>query len=252
MDKKYDIVRKEQIWGRSYVVTTGSEKYILPSVTTILKILTEPKYESIKQEFGEERWGRILDNASYRGTVMHSMLETFLIRYSEDQNIEEALTTAQITARNILENEPKREPQIKIGRDLFWNFYHAEFWKPIKRVLHNEVFLWTIFKGGWAGACDFIFEDWDGNHVVIDFKSSSSIKTVEDIESYFCQISSYMFMYAERYGVMPSRGEIWIANEQDDQIQKFIVTAEELKPHLKKFLSLLKQFQEKNNIETFS
>jgi hypothetical protein len=53
-------------------------------------------------------------------------------------------------------------------------------------------------------------------------------------------------MYAERYGVMPARGEIWIANEQNEEIQKFIVHSSDLKPHLRKFLSLLKEFQEKN------
>ena len=75
MAEVYNIVRKDQIWGRSYVVTGGRETYVLPSVTTILKILTEPKYEIIKKEFGEVKWEKLLDNASYRGTVMHSMLE---------------------------------------------------------------------------------------------------------------------------------------------------------------------------------
>lgn len=248
MQENYSIERKSQTWGRSYIVKKEGQEYVLPSVTTILKLLTESKYEEVRLEFGESKWQKILDNASYRGTVMHSMLEEFLINYSEDQDVERALRNAQITARDILENDPSKENLVKIGRDLFWNFYHEEFWKPIKRVLHNEVFLWTTFKGGWAGACDFIFEDWDGNHVVIDFKSSSQIKTEEDIESYFCQIASYMFMYAERYGVMPQRGEIWISNEQDDTIQKFVVYGDEMKQHLKKFLSLLKEFQEKNGL----
>lgn len=248
MQENYTIERKSQIWGRSYIVKGEGKEYILPSVTTVLKLLTEPKYEEIRVEFGEEKWQKILDNASYRGTVMHSMLEMFLLKYSEDQDVESALKKAQLTARDILESDPTKENLVKIGRNLFWNFYHEEFWAPIKRVLHNEVFLWTSFRGGWAGACDFIFEDWEGNHVVIDFKSSSQIKSEEDIESYFCQIASYMFMYAERYGVMPARGEIWISNEQDSTIQKFIVNGNEMKPHLKKFLSLLKEFQEKNGL----
>ena len=248
MEEKIEIVRQEQKWGRSYLVSIGDKQYTLPSVTNILKLLTGPKWEPIKQELGEAKWNTILDNASYRGTVMHSMMESFLIKYSESNNVEESLTAAQLIARSIQDDDPSRAPQVKIGRDLFWNFYHEEFWKPIKRVIHNEVFLWTLFKGGWAGACDFIFEDWNNDHVVIDFKSSSTIKTEEDIESYFCQIASYMFMYAERYGIMPARGEIWISNEQDDTIQKFVVQGNELKPHLQKFISLLKQFQENNKI----
>jgi hypothetical protein len=246
MEQNYEIVRKEQLWGRSYVVTNDGKEHILPSVTTVLKVLTEPKWEPIKQNFGDERWQRILDNAAYRGTVMHSMLENFLIEYSQSRDEEKALYKAQETAADILESDPKKEPQVRIGRNLFWNFYHEGFWKDIKKVLHNEVFLWTLFKGGWAGACDFIFQNWEDEHIVIDFKSSSGMKEEEDIESYFCQIASYMFMYAERYGVMPARGEIWIANEQNEEIQKFIVHSSDLKPHLRKFLSLLKEFQEKN------
>lgn len=248
MEQEYKIFRKPQPWGRSYVVSTNGEEYILPSVTTVLKLLTEPKYEKIKEEFGEERWNKILENASYRGTVMHSMLEEFLISYSDNQDVDKSLAKAQLTAKEILEKDPSKESLVKIGRNLFWNFYHGEFWKPIKRVLHNEVFLWTTFKGGWAGACDFIFEDHEGNHVVIDFKSSSTIKDLDDIESYLCQIASYMFMYAERYGVMPARGEIWISNEQDETIQKFVVEGSDLKIHLRKFLDLLKKFREKNGI----
>lgn len=248
MAEVYNIVRKDQIWGRSYVVTGGRETYVLPSVTTILKILTEPKYEIIKKEFGEVKWEKLLDNASYRGTVMHSMLESFLIEYSESGDEEKSLLKAQEKSQEILLEDPKRKPQITIGRNLFWNFYHEGFWKNIKKVLYNEVFLWTIFKGGWAGACDFIFQDFEDEHVVIDFKSSSAMKAEEDIESYFCQIASYMFMYAERYGIMPNRGEIWIANEQNDEIQKFVVYSNEIKPHLKKFLSLLSEFQNKNKL----
>jgi len=248
MEGEIQIVRKEQKWGRSYIVTNGEENYILPSVTTVLKLLTGPKWEPIRKEMGEVKWDTLLDNASYRGTVMHSMLEAFLIKYSEDYNEEEALLSAQLKAKSILDEDPSRAPQVKIGRDLFWNFYHEEFWKSIKRVVHNEIFLWTTFKGGWAGACDFIYEDWNEDHVVIDFKSSSTIKIEEDIESYFCQIAAYMFMYAERYGIMPARGEIWISNVEDDTIQKFIVNGNELKPHLRKFISLLQEFQEKNEI----
>lgn len=243
--QNYNIVRKQQDWGRSYVVSVNGKDYVLPSVTTILKLLTEPKYTAIKEEFGEERWSQILDNASYRGTVMHTMLEVFFIEYSKSGDADISLQTSLLEAKIILDKDPQREKQVKIGRNLFWNFYHAEFWKPVKRVVHNEVFLWTIFRGGWAGACDFIYEDWNGDHIVIDFKSSSDIKSEDEIESYFCQISAYMFMYAELYGIMPARGEIWISNEKDDGIQKFIVHSCDMKKHLKKFISLREEFQNK-------
>ena len=244
-----NIERKSYPWGRAYEVTRENHpKLVLPSVTTILKLITEPKFKPLREKFGEARWQKILDEASFRGTVMHSMLENFLLEYAESKSVEKSLQTAQDTAKSEESNSPDKLQLIKRGRDLFWNFYHEEFWGNIKQVLHNELFLWTDFRGGWAGATDFIYLDFNDLTVVIDFKSSSSPKDEEDILSYKCQISAYMFAYAERYGVIPDRGEIWIANEKDSKLQRFIVTKDEFKTYLRKFLELLLEFREINGI----
>lgn len=244
-----NIERKSYPWGRAYeVVRDHQTKLVLPSVTTILKLITEPKFKHLREKFGEQRWQQILDKASFRGTVMHSMLEHFLLEYADSRSVDKSLEVAQKIAKEEEENSPEKLDLIKKGRDLFWNFYHEEFWKDIKCVLHNELFLWTDFRGGWAGATDFIFEDFSGNHVIIDFKSASSPKDEDDILSYKCQISAYMFAYAERYGVIPDRGEIWISNEKGSEIQRFTVTKDEFKTYLRKFLELLSQFREIHGI----
>lgn len=239
-----EIVRESHQWGRAYTVTKqDGTKLIFPSVTTILKLITEPKFKPLREKFGEARWQKILDDASYRGTVMHNMLENFLLEFSVSRSIEKCLQIAQDTAKDMESIEPHNANLIKKGRDLFWNFYHESFWENIKEVLHNELFLWSDFKGGWAGATDFIFEDYLGNHVVIDFKSSSSPKDENDILSYKMQIAAYMFAYAERYGVIPNRGEIWIANEKKTDLQRFIVTKDEFKIYLKQFIELRSEFK---------
>ena len=243
------IEREAHPWGRGYRVQKESGSLLFPSVTTVLKLITEPKFKALREKLGEKKWQKILDDASYRGTVMHAMLEHFLLDYAKGLPIETCLTTAQDVARNIDLNEPQNTKLVKKGRDLFWNFYHEKFWEGIKRVLYNELFLWTDFKGGWAGATDFIFEDYSGEHVVIDFKSSTSMKDENDILSYKCQISAYMFAYAERYGVIPSRGEIWISNEENSDIQRFIVYRSEFKEYLREFLKLLKEFREINKLD---
>ena len=243
------IERKSYPWGRAYEVTRDDRpKLTLPSVTTVLKLVTEPKFKHLREKFGEARWQKILDDASYRGTVMHSMLENFLLEFSTSRSIEKCLQIAQDTAKDIEDKEPHNSGLIKKGRDLFWNFYHENFWENIKTVLHNELFLWSDFKGGWAGATDFIFEDYFENHVVIDFKSSSSPKDEDSVLSYKMQISAYMFAYAERSGVIPDRGEIWIANEKDSKLQRFIVTKDEFKIYLRQFLDLLAEFQKIHGI----
>ena len=244
-----EIVRESYPWGRAYVVTkSDGTKLVFPSVTTVLKLITEPKFRPLREKFGEARWQKILDDASFRGTVMHNMLEHFLLEYAESRSVEKSLVIAQDIAKGEEVSSPDKLLLIKRGRDLFWNFYHEEFWGDIKKVLHNELFLWTDFRGGWAGATDFIYLDLNDLTVVIDFKSSSSPKDEEDILSYKCQISAYMFAYAERYGIIPDRGEIWIANEKDSKLQRFIVTKDEFKIYLRKFLGLLGEFREINGI----
>ena len=50
-------------------------------------------------------------------------------------------------------------------------------------------------------------------------------------------------MAAEKYQEIPDRGEIWIANENTDEIQKFFVTKDEFKKYLRIFLDLLEKFK---------
>jgi len=248
LDNNYKVTREQSEYGRSYVVYKNGKDIHFPSVTTILKLLTEPKFEDIRKQFGEDKWKKILDDASYRGNIMHLMLEKFLIEFSEEKNIENSLLIAQKFAIDESVKKPGDVKLIKKGRDLFWNFYNESFWKDVKTVLHNELFLWTDFRGGWAGATDFVYGNFVDEHILIDFKSSISPKTEEEVESYYCQIAAYMFMYAERTGILPKRGEIWISNEKDNDIQRFILNDFDFKIHLRKFLNLLVEFQHKYNL----
>jgi hypothetical protein len=233
-------------WGRAYVVKFPEETYYLPSVTTVLKVLEPDKFTHLEEKFGKERWAQILKNAGDRGTIMHRMLEVFLLEYDFSKKVDLALEKAL----RVPEEEFSFISQevIKRGRNLFWNFYHDGFWKDIKKCVGNELFLWTLFKGGWAGTTDFIFETQSGVLVMQDFKSSTSIKDKDDILGYKCQISCYMYKYLDRFGVLPERGEILISNEEDEKLQRIVVEKHETPEYLKVFLDCLKKFQEKNGI----
>lgn len=233
-------------WGRAYVVKFPTETFYLPSVTTVLKLLEPGKFDHLEEKFGKEKWDKILKDAGDRGTIMHRMLEVFLLEYDASKNLERGVEKAlKVPEEEFSFIDPK---VIKKGRDLFWNFYHDGFWKDIKKCVGNEIFLWTLFKGGWAGTTDFIFETHSGSLVMQDFKSSTFIKDIDDILGYKCQISCYMYKYLDRFGTLPERGEILISNEKDEKIQRIIVKKNETPHYLKIFLECLKKFQEKNGI----
>ena len=237
-------------WGRAYVVEgAGEAPSILPSVTTILKLVKNEKYEKLREQFGEDRWNKILHDAAERGTVMHRMLELFLLEWAKEKDVDRSLKKAQIFAiEESRRDDGKYAKYVNKGRDLFWNFYHTNFWENIEEVVDNEAFLYTTFKGGWAGACDFVYRDKEYNLIVDDFKSSTSPKDEDDILSYKLQISAYMFMCAEKYGEVPKQGRITIANEQTSDIQTFIVHDYELKDYLGQFIDFAKKFREIHGI----
>jgi len=245
-----EITRKAYPWGRAYIVEGVSEApLILPSVTTVLKLLKNEKYEMLRKQFGDKRWDKILHDAAERGNVMHRMLELFLLEWAKEKNVDRSLKKAQIFAiEESRRDEGKFTKYVDKGRDLFWNFYHDNFWENILEVVDNEAFLYTTFKGGWAGACDFVYRDLEHNLIVEDFKSSTSPKDEEDILSYKLQIAAYMFMCAEKYNEVPKVGKIRIANEQTSDIQTFEVHDYELKDYLSQFIDLCEKFREINDI----
>jgi hypothetical protein len=115
-----NIERKSYPWGRAYeVVRDHQTKLVLPSVTTILKLITEPKFKHLREKFGEQRWQQILDKASFRGTVMHNMLEHFLLEYAISRSVDNSLEVAQKIAKEEEEKSPEKLDIIKKGRDLF-------------------------------------------------------------------------------------------------------------------------------------
>jgi len=244
-------IRREAFpWGRAYIIEGANEApLILPSVTTVLKLLKNEKYEKLREQFGDKKWDKILHDAAERGTVMHRMLELFLLEWAKEKDVERSLKKAQIFAiEESRRDEGIYAKYVNKGRDLFWNFYHDKFWENILEVVDNEAFLYTTFKGGWAGACDFVFRDLEYNLIVDDFKSSTSPKDEEDILSYKLQISAYMFMCAEKYKEVPKVGRIRIANEQTSTIQTFEVHDYELKDYLNQFIDLAKKFREIHSI----
>ena len=239
------IERHEFDWARLYKIVKNGKTYWAPSVTTCLSVIPNEDIEKWRDAVGHDNANLISYNGTSRGSVMHKYLENFIIKFSETRNHEEALLFSQIETKNSDELKGFTDKHFKIGRGLFYNFYSSQFYSRIKTVIGNEIYLYSVANYPYAGTCDYIFMDWDNNLIIVDFKSAKKPKDSEHISGYKKQISAYMNAYHELYGVKPKSGEVWMSNEQDHEIQKFIISWDESLEHYTQFNELAKIWNEK-------
>lgn len=181
---KFNLSVEEGKGGRRYITPEGN-KY--PSITTVLSIRSKDSIQEWKNRVGEEESNRVSKRASTRGTKIHSMIEDYLNNIPLDLN--------------------KEMPIYRFN----FNSIKPELDK-IQCVYHQEVALYSdIFKI--AGRVDCIGV-YDGVLSVIDFKTSSKMKTSDMIENYFIQASFYAAAYYEMTGLAIKQIVILIATDE--------------------------------------
>jgi genome maintenance exonuclease 1 len=158
--------------GRVYVTPSG-KKY--PSITTVLGHFGKHKLMEWRKAVGEEEANRIGRLASDRGTKLHTICEKYI---DNEEDIFGAKTMPNVKA---MFNSIKPILDTRIGK-----------------VVLQEVPLYSDHLRI-AGRVDLIAE-FDGVLSIIDFKTSSRVKTEDDIKDYFEQESAYAIMFEERTG----------------------------------------------------
>jgi hypothetical protein len=228
---------------RYYVIENGVKTFYLPSVTTIIGTFSDKTYlDEWRKNIGEENADRISTFAANRGTCMHTFNEIYLNKINLTPDTRLVGTLKEAFQKN--QEDGFTNSEQKVGRNLFYNFYHAKFFKDITKVVMQEDLLYGFWNGGYAGRVDLIAELGD-KLVIIDFKSSKKPKSEEDIEGYKLQISAYWAAYTSKYGITPDHCEIWISNEFDDIPQRIVLDKKSLLIHFKKFISYVKMYHEK-------
>lgn len=177
----------ETIDGKRHYVTPTGDK--LPSITTVLSVLSRDSIMAWRKRVGEETANKISTKAARRGTNVHSMCEDYL---NNDLDI-----------KKYLPNDRETFNSLKPVLD-----------KHINNIYAQEVALWSEYLGV-AGRVDCIAE-WDGKIAVIDFKTSRKLKKKEYISSYFQQASAYAVMWEERTGIPINKIVIVIAVDGED------------------------------------
>jgi genome maintenance exonuclease 1 len=156
---------------RYYTLEDGTK---LPSVTTVIGAQKKQAIMEWRKRVGAEEANRIARQASSRGTNVHTICE------------------------NYLNNKP--DYMKKIMPDALEFFLSIKpYLNKINNIHYQEAALWSK-RLGLAGRVDCIAE-YEGELSVIDFKTSSRVKSRESILDYFWQTCAYALMYEELIGV---------------------------------------------------
>ena len=206
-------------------IVNGSRHYNLggsnlPSVTSILKATQSAEdkaaIEAWKERVGHKEAEKIKNEASNRGSSMHSYIEQFLLgKFNLDLLDEE--NKSKKMALEIIDNGLKNKL--------------TEIWGAEATV---------YYPGKYAGTADCIGV-YEGKETILDFKQSNKPKKEEYIEDYFLQIGAYSLAHNTVYNSKITQGVILICTV-DRLFQDFKIEENELKNYQNKFLEKVEQF----------
>ena len=206
-------------------IINGSRHYNLegsnlPSVTTILKATQSEEDKAgiaaWKERVGHKEAERIKNEASSRGTSMHSFLERFLQNKFNLELIEED-NKAKKMAEEIIDNGLK---------------------KNLSEVWGAEATLY--YPGKYAGTADCV-GIYNKRESILDFKQKNKAAREEYIEEYFLQLGAYTLAHNTVYNSRITQGVILLCTV-DYLFQEFIIEGNRLIEFQNKFLERVEQF----------
>ena len=218
-NKKFTYPRSTRslINGSRHYSLDGSN---LPSVTTILKVTQSEEdraaIEAWKQRVGHKEANRIKNEASSRGSSMHSYLEQYLLGKFNLDLLDEGERSKKM-ANEIIDNGLKDKL--------------SEVWGAEATV---------YFPGKYAGTADCI-GIYEGKESILDFKQSNKPKKEEYIEDYFLQVGAYSLAHNTVYNSKITQGVILICTV-DRLFQDFKIEGTDLIKYQNKFLERVEQF----------
>jgi len=182
-----------------------------PSVTTVTGLHTAKQIAEWRARVGNAEANRISTRASTRGTRIHSYCEDYL-----RGNIFEA---------DIFDSEMFNSIKPLLARIDNIHCLEDQLYSD-----HLQV----------AGTVDCIGE-FDGKLSVIDFKTSSRVKSRDSIQHYFMQCAAYAVAFEERTKIPVGKLVVLMAVEDD----KPIIFTEKRDDWIGEFVELRKQYRKK-------
>ena len=195
--------------NKRYYTTPTGEKY--PSVTTVLGSRDKRWLYEWRKKVGEEEANRISQRASNRGTRLHKICEDYI---------------------NNKEDFCGKQPPLPV--DMFRSI--QKYVDYIDEVYGNEIAVYS-HELKTAGRID-VFCKMGNKNVILDFKTSSSLKKESEIENYFLQTTTYAMAIKELKGIDVPKIVILIAVE-DNEPQFFIKNTRD---YIEKVKHVFKQY----------
>jgi hypothetical protein len=216
-------MRSMESGSRMYAV--NQEK--LPSVTSILQATqSEEKKASLanwKARVGAVEANRIKNDASSRGTSMHSHLEKYLLGQLNLELLEEEASKSKKMADEIIEQGIKNK---------------------LSEIWGTEATLY--YPGKYAGTCDAVGV-YEGQETIIDFKQSNKPKREEFVDEYYHQLAAYSLAHNIVYNSKITQGIVLLCTI-DNLFQDFRIQGEKLEEYQNKFLEKVEQYYHQRNI----
>ena len=212
-------------------IVSGSRMYAinqqkLPSVTSILQATqSEEKKASLmnwKVRVGAAEANRIKNDASIRGTSMHSFLEKYLLGQLNLELLE-------------IENQSKKMADIICEQGIK---------NKLSEIWGTEATLY--YPGKYAGTCDAVGV-YEGQETIIDFKQSNKPKKEEWIEDYYLQLGAYSLAHNVVYNSKITQGIVLLCTV-DNLFQDFRIQGTKLEEYQNKFLEKVEQFYHQRNM----
>ena len=212
-------------------IENGFRKYLfgeekLPSVTSILQATKSEEdkasLENWKERIGQKEANRIKNEASSRGTSMHSYIEDFLRGRINESFFE------------------SHEQYIRMSKEIIEKGIKGK----LEEIYGMETTLYYPEK--YAGTADLV-GIYQGQETIIDFKQANKPKKVDYIQDYFLQLGAYTLAHNVVYDSNITSGVILLCTV-DNLFQDFKIEGPELLMYQNLFLGRLKKFNQMNNL----
>jgi genome maintenance exonuclease 1 len=192
----------------------------LPSVTTILSATQPPekkaKLAEWKARVGAEAAENIKNTAANRGSIMHRILESYLLE-ERHADLSDLGQQAGVMAQTIYDEG------LRGCMDEIWG---------------TEITLY--YPNLYAGACD-LAGVYEGKPAILDFKQSNTRKRKEWITDYFLQLAAYATAHNQVYGTNINSGVVLMCTK-DNVFQKFSVSGTEFQQYMWDWLRRVDQY----------